>query len=77
MAKKKEKKDTMTGVAMSGIMGVTMTGAVSSATGYGAGISSSYATGVSNVGKVLPVYGKVKGTTRLRSPYNPYPRSRR
>lgn len=66
----KKKKDTMSSVAMSGIMGTTIVGATSSATGYGAGISANYATGVSKVGTALPVMGKVKGTTMVLNSFS-------
>ena len=66
----KKKKDTMSGVAISGIMGTTIVGATAGATGYGAGMSAGYATGAGNVGKALPVMGKVKGTTMVLGAVN-------
>ena len=60
----KRKKDTMTGVTMSGLVGLNVVGAMPSTSGD-AGIRTGYSTGVSNVGKALPVMGKVKGTTMV------------
>ena len=62
----KKKKDTMTGITMGGITGLGVTGAIPSSLAPGAaGIKTSYATGVSNVGRALPVMGKIKGTTMV------------
>lgn len=58
---KRKRKDTMTGIAVGGIIGLTAVDAIP-APASASGIKASYATGVSNVGKVLPVMGNVKGT---------------
>jgi len=60
----KKKKDTMTGITMSGLVGLNVVGAMPSTSGD-TGIRTGYSTGVSNVGKALPVMGKVKGTTMV------------
>lgn len=57
----KKKKDTMTGITVGGLIGLNVVGSIpapASATGIKAGFS----TGVSNVGRALPIMGKVKGT---------------
>jgi len=61
---RKKKKDNMIGITASGIMGLNIVDAMPS-TSEAAGIKTGYATGVSNVGKALPVMGKVKGTTMV------------
>jgi len=62
----KKKKDTMTGITISGITGLAVTGAIPNSLAPGsAGIKTGFATGVSNVGTALPVMGKVKGTTMV------------
>jgi len=68
MVKKKKKKDTMTGIAVSGTVGLATVGAASSlAPSSSAGMVSGFSTGVSNVGGALPIMGKVKGTTMVLS----------
>lgn len=64
MAKKKKKRDSMTGVAVGGIMATTMVGSMPNPTGSSAisGIKTGAATGFSKVGTALPIMGKVKGT---------------
>jgi len=57
----KKKKDTMTSIAIGGIMANTMVGSMPSTPGD-AGIRTGFATGMSNVGTALPVMGKVQGT---------------
>ena len=56
-----KKKDTMLDIGMGGIIGLNVVGAMPSTPGD-TGIRTGYATGVSNVGKALPVMVKVKGT---------------
>ena len=60
----KKKKDTMTSTAL-GLIGTNvMVGAVPNLSGMTSEttLRSNFATGMSNVGKALPVMGKVKGT---------------
>lgn len=57
-----KKKDTISNVALGGIISTTVIGATSQATGVGSSISSSYATGVGKVGSKIPVVAKMKGT---------------
>ena len=57
---RKKKKDTMSGIAIGGIMANTVVGSMPSATGD-TGIRTGFATGISNVGRALPVMGKVRG----------------
>jgi len=68
MARKKKRQDTMSGVAVSGIMGLSVTGTMSGATGYGGGMSADYATGVGHIGSQLPTIGKIKGAGMVMSP---------
>jgi len=66
MAKKK-KKDTMTGVAVGGMIGMNVVGATAglSSSPAAATLSSSYATGMGNVGSKFGVVGRIKGTTMV------------
>ena len=63
----KEKKDTMTGITMGGMIGLNVVGAMPSPSGS-AGIKAGFSTGISNVGTALPVMGKVKGTQMIMNP---------
>ncbi len=72
----KKKKDTMTGITLGGILGLNVVGTIP-APASAAGIKAGFSTGVSNVGKALPVMGKIKGTTlvlkstsKLKSAFN-------
>ena len=56
-----KKKDTMTDITLSGMVGLNVVGAIP-APASAAGIKAGFSTGVSNVGTALPVMGKVKGT---------------
>jgi len=60
----KKNKDTMTGITMSGLIGLNVVGAMPSTSGD-TGIRTGYATGVSNVGKALPIMGSIKGTSMV------------
>lgn len=62
---KKKKKDTMTGVAVGGIIGINVVGATAGLTPSASTISSDYATGVTNVGSKFGTIGKIKGTTMV------------
>ena len=63
----KKKKDTMTDVTIGGIVGLNVVGAMPSPAGS-AGIKAGFATGVSNVGNVLPTVGKVVGAKMVLDP---------
>ncbi len=54
----------MTGVAVSGVVGNIVVGALPTPTGS-AGIKAGFSRGVANVGTALPTVGKVKGTTMV------------
>jgi len=62
---KKKKKDTMTGVAMGGMIGINVVGATAGLTPSASTISSDYATGVGHIGSKFGTIGKIKGTTMV------------
>jgi len=64
MAKKKKKVDSMSGIAIGGIVSIGTVGAVAGASGNAtaSGISSNFSLGVGRVGSMLPAMGKIKGT---------------
>ena len=66
MARKK-RKDSMTGIAVGSIMANTIVGSMPNPTGSAAitTTQTQAAAGFSNVGKALPVMGKVKGTSMV------------
>jgi len=67
--RKKKNKDTMTDIAIDGTMGLNVVGVMPSSGLAGeTTLRSNYATGVGNVGKVLPTIGKIKGTTMVLKP---------
>lgn len=59
--KNKKNKDTMTNIALGGIMSTVVVGSVPS-TSASAGITAGYTTGMGNIGSKLPVMGKIKGS---------------
>jgi len=63
----KKKKDTMTDVTLSGMLGLNVVGTIPASAGS-AGIKTGFSTGVSNVGTALPVMGKIKGTGMVLKP---------
>jgi len=62
--KKKKKGISMTGVALGSIGGAVIVGATPNLSGTAAEttLKGNYMTGIGNVGKTLPILGKVKGT---------------
>ena len=58
-----KKKDTMLDIGMGGIIGLNVVGAIpSGGSASETTLRTNFATGMGNVGKALPVMGKVKGT---------------
>ena len=65
----KKKKDTMTGIAIGGVVGLNVVGAMPSSGMAGeTTLRTNFATGIGNVGTALPVMGKVKGTMIVMKP---------
>ena len=65
MAKRKRRRDTMSGVTVGGIVGLSAVGVAQPALSSSATASTlgtSYATGVGHVGATLPTMGKLRGT---------------
>jgi len=62
-----KKKNTMTDVTIGGIAGLNVVGAIP-APASAVGITTGFATGVSNVGNVLPTVGKVVGAKMVLDP---------
>jgi len=62
-----KKKDTMADITLGGIIGLNVVGTIPSPSSA-SGIKTGFSTGVSNVGKALPVMGKVKGTKMVLKP---------
>ena len=67
MAKKRKKQETMTSVAMTGTMGMTSIGLMPNITGSAAvtSMKTGAAQGISNVGRQLPMMGKLKGASMV------------
>ena len=67
MKYKKKKEDTMSSIAIGGIVATNVVGSIPSATGD-AGIRTGFSTGMGNVGKTLPTMAKIKGTRMVLKP---------
>jgi len=60
------KKDTMTGITIGGLIGLNVVGAMpSSGLASETTLRTNFSTGVGHTAKVLPIIGKVKGTTMV------------
>lgn len=66
---KKKNKDTITGIAIGGTLGLGVVGAIPSSGLVGeTTLRTNFSIGVGKVGKVLPAIGKVIGTKLVLKP---------